>query len=258
MLRKFGYSWQFLKQTLWFILPVTAIGMTESHLNNQRCKNLNISIESDSGAQFLSQLDVRMLLTENGSDLIMGSRLDDVNLTDLENRVKKNKLIKKCQVFRDLKGNLNVEVIEEKPLARWIDQSRQGEWINTEGKYINNDGGFFPLSDSYSARTLLVSGEFFKNENNLKTEKGELVMNLIRFLNTDPFWKAQISELDVDKDSEVSMRTVVGNQTIEMGTAETYEAKFNKLRLFYDRVLKMNWSKYSKISVKFQDQIVCE
>jgi cell division protein FtsQ len=32
----------------------------------------------------------------------------------------------------------------------------------------------------------------------------------------------------------------------------------SKLRLFYDKVLSKDWSRYSRISVKFKDQIVCE
>ena len=258
MLRKFGYSWRWFKRSLWLILPVAGIGMAENHLVNQRCKNLIISIEADSGARFLNQTDIQLLLTENGGDPLMGSRLDEVQLHDLENRVNKNKLIKKCQVFRDLKGNIVVEVEQEKPFARWINSSKNGEWRNSDGYYISEEGVFFPLSDSYSARTLLVSGSFFSKAKNLKTKNGEEIMKLMRFLNTDPFWKAQIISLDADNDGEVHVRTVLGDQTVELGTADDYEAKLVKLKLFYSKVLMKDWSRYSKISVKFQDQIVCE
>lgn len=243
---------------MWLILPITGIGMAESHLGRQRCKNLIISIEADSGARFLNQTDIQMLLTENGGDPLMGSRLDEVSLNDLENRVNRNKLIKKCQVFRDLKGNLVVEVEQEKPLARWINTSRDGEWRNTDGYYISDEGVFFPLSDSYSARSLLVTGSFFAKAKNLKSKNGEAIMELMRFLNTDPFWRAQIVALDADNEGEVHVRTVLGDQLVELGTAEDYQRKLDKLKLFYKKVLVQDWSRYSKISVKFRDQIVCE
>jgi len=258
MLRKFEYSWQFFKRSLWLILPVAGIGMAESKLGTQRCTNLVISIEGDSGAQFLNQTDVQMLLTENGGDPLMGSRLGEVNLSDLESRVRKNKLIKKCQVFRDLKGNIVVDVEQERPLARYISTSNSGEWKSTEGYYINDDGVFFPLSESFSARTLIVSGSYFKESRKLKSEQGVKLMELIRFLNTDPFWKAQVAQMDVDNLGEIHLITVMGDQRIEFGTAEGYESKFNKLRLFYEKILSQDWGRYSKISIKFQDQIVCE
>ena len=232
--------------------------MAESKLGTQRCNNLIISIEGDSITHFLNQTDVQMLLTENGGDPLMGSRLDDVNLGDLESRVRKNKLIKKCQVFRDLRGNIIVDVEQEIPLARWINTSDNGEWENSDGFYINDEGLSFPLSESFSARTLLVTGAYFKDIKKLKTEKGQQLMELMRFLNTDSFWKAQVAELDADKSGEIHLYTVFGDQKIEFGTADGFEAKFNKLRLFYDKVLSKDWSRYSKISIKFQDQIVCE
>jgi cell division protein FtsQ len=258
MLRKFDYSWHLLKRSLWLILPIAGIGMAESRLGNQRCNNIIITVDGDSGMHFLDKTDIQMLLTENGGDPLLGSRLRDVHLSDLESRVRKNKLVKKCQVFRDLKGNVVVEVEQEKPLARWINTSANGEWRNTTGYYINEEGVFFPLSESYSARALLVSGPFFTNSRQLQSKKGEPLMELIRFLNTDKFWKAQIAEMYVDKDGEILLTTVLGDQRIELGMAEDFESKFSKLRIFYDKVLSKDWSRYSKISVKFQDQIVCE
>jgi len=258
MLRKFEYSWQFFKRALWLILPLAGIGMAESRLGSQRCNNLVFSIEGDSGAYFLNQTDVRMLLTENGGDPLIGTRLDEVNLGELENRVKKNKLIKKCQVSRDLRGNIVVNVEQEKPLARWISTSGSGEWRNSDGYYINDEGDFFPLSDSFSARALIVTGAYFRDAKKLKSEKGESLLELIRFLNTDPFWKAQVAQLDADKEGEIHLMTVFGDQRIEFGTAEGFESKFNKLHLFYEKVLSKDWSRYSRISIKFQDQIVCE
>jgi cell division protein FtsQ len=258
MLRKFDYSRLLLKRSLWLLLPIAGIGMAESKLTQQRCTNLVISIKGDSGARFLDQMDVRMLLTENGGDPLLGSRLKDVAMNDLEQRVKRNRLIRKCQVFSDLRGNIVVEVEQEKPLARWINTSENGETRNTSGYYISDEGVFFPLSENYSARTLLVSGAFFNEPEKLQNVKGAPVMDLLHFLNTDPFWKAQVTQLNADIDGEISLMTVVGDQQIELGTAEDYQSKFKKLKIFYDKVLSQDWSRFKRISVKFQDQIVCE
>ena len=83
-------------------------------------------------------------------------------------------------------------------------------------------------------------------------------MDLLRFLNDDPFWKAQIAQLIADKDGEIFFNTVLGDQRIEFGTPEDYQLKFNKLKIFYENVLSKDWSRYRRISIKFQDQIVCE
>lgn len=258
MLRKFDYSWHFLKKSLWVILPIGLIGMTENRLSHQRCNNLVINIEGDSGRHFLNRKDILKLATQNGGAPLTGSRLKEVDLSDIESRIGRNKLIKNCQVYRDLKGDLVVNVEQETPLARWINTSENGEWRNTSGRYINEEGSFFPLSENYSPRVLLVTGSYFINKKNLRSQKDTELLDLIRFLNQDEFWKAQVAELDVDKNREVSLLTVVGNQKVEFGRAENYQQKFDKLRLFYDKVLSHDWGRYSRISVKFQDQIVCE
>ncbi len=256
MLRKFGHIWQFLKKSIWLIIPILAIGLVEYRLDNQRCANLVINIEGDLETRFLNQNDILKLATQNGSDPLTGRRLNEIRLAEVEKRIIKNKLIRKCQVFRDLKGNLVVNVEQEKPLARWLGASDNGEWKSASGLYLNENGQFFPLSDSYTARTLLITGSYFADKKQLN-ESGEF-MKLIKFLDEDEFWNAQIFQLDIKLDGEISMLTLLGDQVIEFGTSDNFINKLSKLRLFYTKVLSRDWSRYSKISVKYQDQIVCE
>ena len=258
MLRKFDYLGSWFHSSIWLLLLLLCVGMAERKLGQQRCKNLVVKVDYESGMRFVNQTDVEKLLTENGNDPLQGSKHSALQLEVLEQRVKKNKLVKNCQVFRDLDGNLVVEVEQEKPLARWVTSSRNGEWRKPDGFYINEEGRFLPLSDRFSARTLLVSGPFFQNRNDLRTKQGKPVLDLIQFLNTDPFWKAQVTQLVVGNEGEIELLTALGNQRIEFGPAENIESKFIKLRIFYEKVMNTNWSRYSKISVKFQDQIVCE
>jgi cell division protein FtsQ len=240
------------------LVPLLCVSMAERKLAAKRCKNLTVKVDQESGIQFVNQLDVEQLLTEQGSDPIRGSRLSDLELKKLESRVKKNKLIRNCQAYRDLEGNLVVVVEQQRPLARWIATSAEGEWRQSTGFYINEEGDFLPLTDRYSARTLLVSGRFFQQRNHLRTPAGRPVLELIKYLCADEFWKAQIIHIQVAGDGEVELLTALGDQRIELGPAENFEPKLNKLRIFYEKVLASDWSRYSRISVKFQDQIVCE
>ncbi|HEV7346713.1 hypothetical protein [Telluribacter sp.] len=258
MLRKFDYSGKWLRRGIWLLVPVFCVSMAESKLSRQRCKNLIVKVDYNSGMRFINQIDIQTLLTEHGSDPLQGSRQRDLDLRSLENRVKSNKLVKNCQAYRDLQGNLVVEVEQEKPLARWIASSRAGEWRKTAGFYINEEGDFLPLSERFTARTLLVSGAFFQERNHLRTRRGQSVLDLIRYLHTDEFWNAQITQMMVAADGEIHLLTALGDQRIELGPADNFRSKLDKLHIFYEKVLASDWSRYSRISVKFQDQIVCE
>jgi cell division protein FtsQ len=258
MLRKFDYSGKFWQKAAWGLVLLLCIGMAERKLGEDRCKNLVIRMKDESGMRFLEPVDVEALLTERGTEPIQGSKLGDVDLKLLEAKAKQNRLVRNCEVFRDLQGNIVAEVEQQKPIGRWINASVNGEWRKSVGFYINEEGEYLPLSDRYTARTLLISGDFFKRKPNLKTRQGKQVLDLIRYLNENELWKAQVTELIIDKDGEVDLFTTIGDQRIEFGNAENIESKFKKLHIFYEKVLASDWSRYSKISIKFQDQIVCE
>ncbi len=258
MLRNFDYHKKWLGKIVWFVVFLLCVGMAESKLTRQQCDDLVVNVDYDSGVRFIEQADVEKILTDNGRDPVHGNRQQDVNLKALENRVRANKLVADCQVYHDLDGNLVVDIQQEKPLARWVGASRQGEWKGADGFYINAGGDFIPLSDHFSARVLLVSGDFFKNKKDLHTAAGKQVVDMIRYLGEDEFWKAQVIQMNVSKSGNVELLTALGNQRIEFGKAENIAAKLLKLRIFYNKVMAADWSRYTRINLRFRDPVVCE
>ena len=259
MLRNFDYLKKWLGKFVWFAVLLLCVGMAESKLNGQQCDDLVVKVDYDSGMRFIDEADVEKILTDNGRDPLHGNRQQEVNLKSLENRVRTNKLVADCQVYHDLEGKLVVDIQQQKPLARWVGVSGQGEWRGTAtGFYINAMGDFIPLSDRFSARVLLVSGDFFENKKNLHTAAGKQVVEMIRHLSEDEFWKVQVTQMKVAKSGNVELLTALGNQRIEFGKAENVAAKLIKLRIFYNKVMAADWSRYSRISLRFRDQVVCE
>ena len=48
------------------------------------------------------------------------------------------------------------------------------------------------------------------------------------------------------------------NHRIVLGSFADFEEKLDNLRLFYEKAIpKVGWEKYSIISLKYKDQIVC-
>ncbi|TDB63685.1 cell division protein FtsQ/DivIB [Arundinibacter roseus] len=258
MLRKFDYKSKLFGMSIWILVLTICVGMAENKLRHQQINDVIVKVDYESGIRFVTKSDVEKLITNNGNDPIHGNRQKNIPLSALENRIKLNKHIKSGQIFHDLEGNLVVQVEQEKPVARWINNSRNGEWRKSEGFYINELGKYFPLSERYSAHVLLVSGTFFSEKKNLTTKYEKDVLELIKALNQDPLWNVQITQMDVSKDGEIDLFTTIGNQRIEFGKAENIDSKLGKLRTFYEKVMASDWSRYSKISLKFSNQIVCE
>lgn len=258
MFRKFEYYKKWLAKGAWVLVILACVGMAESQLNQQQCNNLIVNVNYDSGVRFIERADVEKILANDGSGPVQGSKQKNIALAALETRIKANPLVENCQVFHDLEGNLVVDIQQQQPVARWISTSQQEELRQADGFYIDQEGNFIPLSDRFSARVLLVSGPFFQNKKNIKSAEGRAVLKLIQELSEDPFWEAQVVQMNVAKNGNIDLRTALGDQRIEFGQAKDNETKLRKLRIFYDKVMAADWSRYSHIDLRFHDQIVCE
>ncbi|GAA4408043.1 hypothetical protein GCM10023187_29380 [Nibrella viscosa] len=249
------------KSWLWTLgaglLGLGLLAFTEVRHNQKRCQAIVVRITDLDGHRFLTQRDVKRYLTNDGADPLVGDLFSEIDLRKLEKRLSQYGLIKKCQVSRDLSGNLIVDIEQPRPVARLI---ASGDGLRSaSGRYISEEGRFFALSMNYSARVPLVTGAYFENRRSVSTEKAKPLLDLLRFIHNDPFWRAQVAELEVDRSGEVVISPQVGEQQIELGEPTDIETKFKKLKVFYKRILPLKDAQaYKRVSVQYRNQIVCE
>lgn len=255
-----------MKRWVWGVLGVLVVGVlvffVEIQQKSKRCKSVIVKLDNNAAYPFFSEQDIKDLLTLKGVDVIEGMSFSEINLKGLEKRVLKNRLINKCEVFRDLSGNLVVSIEQQRPIGRLIaTASADGLPLSasTKGGYLTELGDIVPLSSRFAARTVLISGDFFSKTQNLKTLNGIKLIAFLKELQNNPFWKAQVAEVVVAKDGELTLIPQVGQHRIDFGLAEDTEVKFEKLKIFYKTILPLKgWDKYSLVSVKFKNQIVCQ
>ncbi len=236
------------------------ISFTEVRHGQKHCLAVVVRLDNIDGHQFLTRRDVTGYLTNQGADPVIGKSFGEIDFHQLENRLLNYGLVKKCEVSRDLPGNLVVTIEQPRPVARLMSS---GDGLRSaSGQYISEEGRFFALSMNYSARVPLVSGAYFTKQrqagrHGLPTD-GPL-MELLRFVQQDPFWRAQIVEMNVDEQGEVTMWPQVGHHRIEFGPPTDILPKFRKLKLLYTTILPaQTWERYSRISVQYRNQLVCE
>ena len=236
-----------------------AIGFVEKKHAAKTCRRIGVRIENELGNYFISESDILDLITYHGNDPLVGNEFKNIDLKNLERRIKTNKFIRTCQVSRNLKGDLLVEAQQCVPIARIVAGSAAR--VGTPDAYVSQTGQVLPLSDRYTARVVLVESEYARPllEMDFTTEEGKPFLELFRAIDHDPFWKAQIAELYVDRNGEVTFFPQVGKQVIEFGTPTEIAAKFRKLKVFYKQILPVKgWDRYHRVSVKFRNQIICE
>ena len=242
------------------LLGVIAIGAitlliafsTDSFSSN-RCKKIEINIKNADDQFFIHKQDIEALVTKHGSDQLVGKLYEKIDLREIEQRVVRNRQIKNCQVFRGVEGILNIDIEQHIPIARILMADGR------EDVYVDTDGSFFPLSDRYSARILLLSGEYFRNLPSLKTKRQEKTLQFINLINEDSFLKAQFTQLDIDANADINVVPLVGNHIIEFGEPTNIENRLNRLKIFYNQILPVKgWDSFSSISIKYDGQIVCK
>lgn len=254
-----------MKRWVWGVFGAVLVGaiflFVEMQQKSKRCMGIIVKLDEKAEYPFFTEQDIENLLTLKGVDVIVGMSFSKINLKGLEKRVLKNRLIKKCEVFRDLSGNLVVSIEQQRPVGRLINTTtvEKQTLSASQGGYLTETGDIVPLSVRFAARTVLVSGDFFDKKQNLKTLKGQQLITFLKNLQKNPFWKAQVAEVIVDKDTELTLVPQVGQHQIDFGLPDDIEVKFKKLKVFYKTILPLKgWDKYKRVSVKFKNQIVCE
>lgn len=244
-----------LKFGLLIFLLLGSIGFAAKNYDKKTCTSIEVNIKNQYENYFINENDVIEIVTNRGEKSILGQPMSDIDLKAIETELYHNKFIRNAEVFKDHTGRLLINIDQSRPIARLM-SARMSD------RYISNKGEVLPLSRRYTARVLLIDGPFAddaKMYDLKKTEKGRQLMELLQFIESDKFWKAQIAQMHIDGKGNVTMYTQVSKQAVEFGQPVEIEEKFRNLKIFYKEILpSKGWNTYNKVNVKFKNQIVCE
>ena len=222
--------------------------------NARQVDNIKVEIYDQEGNFFTDQFEIIDLMTDKSADYVIGVEQGKIDPKTLESRVETNPFVKDAQVYRDLKGNLKVNVVQSKPIARLFVDGKND-------RYIDSEGNILPINARHTARVPLLETDFkFSWESNLnESSYGKEIFDLLIHIENDDFWKAQIAGLLLKVDGEVELFPQVTKQKIEFGLPDDIEKKFSKLMTFYKEILpKKGWNTYERVNLKFENQIICE
>jgi len=244
-----------VKWTLFLAISISLFGFANAKHSSRVCRKVYVTITNDSLYQFITEDNIRQVLAEGQVAVTAGTQLKNIGIAQLEKRLEQNPYLQSAEISADAAGNLLVTVTQKTPVARVFNNAGTDY-------YISDKGQLFPESKTYTARVLILNWlpwNWQQNRDLLATEEGKAMFDLLNRLSSDKFWNAQIAELEFDNRGEITLIPQVGNQTIEFGNPFNSEQKLLKLQAFYKQIVaKAGWNQYSKISVKFHNQIVCQ
>jgi cell division protein FtsQ len=193
-------------------------------------------------ASFLTIEKVNKLLIQSETNLLNKPK-SLINLHQLEEEVRNNKMVENAEVYITPRGKLRANIIQRVPLVRIQNGAKS--------YYLDRQGLPMPLSPNYSIRVPLVTGV-------VNTKMEAEVHELVEVINNNEFYKKQIIGIHRKINGDYLLSTRIGRHKILLGNLNDVENKLKKLQVFYKKEWDSeNLRKYKLINLKFNHQVVC-
>lgn len=237
-----------LKRILKYLLIAIIAGYTlfaviviPSSPKTEVCKGVYVDVNDD-GMNIISNDEIMDILMEEGFDPT-GKELNDSVCGEIESFMNNISIIKECQVYRNFKGYVMVNIDCRIPIVKVQDEKNDVYYIDEEGYIIHgiHKALYLPVASGHIDDSMA-------NE----------ITAIAKAINGDEFWSSQIEQIYFDKNKKAILVPLVGNHIIEFGKVENIEKKFRKLYTFYQNGMnEIGWNKYSKLNVEFNDKVIC-
>lgn len=258
MLRKIlTYLGWFLLVALFAAYFTFASVLKEKGGTDDVCTDVRVTILDSTINRFVSVEEVKNIISS--SELkVLDKNLREIDPHKLEQLLNRRSAIKFSDVAIDREGVLHVEITQRRPLLRI--QGEQGGFYVDESCYI------FPLVRSFTSYVPIITGSIpfsLKEGQRGNVDKdGEKwltdMLNFGEYLRNHEFWSSQIQQIHILPNGDIVLYMRVGDQTVLLGELNGYEEKFGKLEAFYRNAIPLQgWNKYSKIDLRYEDQVVC-
>jgi cell division protein FtsQ len=255
MLKRINWK-QVFKITAWIIsLSGVVALMSFVEIKKQSVKCTDVKILIPGADNFIEREEIDDILKRN-QGILIGKLLEQINLNEIEQKIKANPYIAFAKVYGDMDGVIHIEIKQREPILRIINAGGQDF-------YVDRNGLKMPMSSNFTANVLVANGnimEFFQGK--LDTLKNPLTTDLYKaalYIKADTLWEAQIEQLFVSDNMDIELIPRVGNQRIILGNADSLDVKMENLRAFYKQAMpKVGWEAYKTINIKYTNQVVCE
>lgn len=228
---------------------ITAMLSASSVQVSKKVVGIDIRIKNDQ-YHFIDKQQVQDMLFNNRNIDLKKINLAKLNANQMERIVASNPWVEKAQVYVDNKRMLHIFITQRVPVARLFEQDGNSYYLDHSLKAM-------PLSDKYIHYTTVVTNVPVLKDDSFSTSMKAQIVTLVKHIDKDSFWNAQISQVIVTDDHLFEMVPVLGDQRILFGDTSRMQEKFDNLFGFYKKILnKIGWDKYQVLDVRFAGQVV--
>ncbi len=235
-------NWHTIRLVVVVFAMVFLYSFSSKRNSERKISKIDIKFESNEN-MFLTHEMVNNLLIQKlgGSSRIQKDRVD---LNSLETVLDDHEMIEKAQVFSTIDGLLNTRITQKTPIVRVI--------TDNESYYLDSKGYRMSLSENFSARVPLVTGEI--SEENCKP-----FLFLFNEIKKDDFLSKNITGAKVMASGNVVLTNRSYDYKIAFGKPINVEKKLKNYKAFFQHAIKDTLIKsYKEVNVMFTQQVVCK
>jgi hypothetical protein len=205
--------------------------------NNRPLEDIVVKMLQKKPVSFINDKIVREIIRKENPT----NRIGDLNILSLERAIRAMPMVDSANVYLKLNGQLNLDISQRIPIFRLSKKD--------QSFYVDEKGVEFPASNNYSYQCMLVSGK-------VSSEEYPMLVELVKIINRDDFSKNFFVGIS-KKGNDYYLMTNEGNYVVELGRLENLGFKIKGFKTFVEKYLiYQDQMKYSKISVKYDNQIV--
>lgn len=231
-------------------LVFLTLGFSANERRKIVCTDVRVELTDSVDNQFLRSRDIRnWVLSHNGH--ILRQNLESIDLRSIEDGLRKIKAIEEVTVFTSIVGRGKpgegsvVVRIKQRNAAFRVDVPGQDYYMDRLGKTVDWTPNFTP-------RVMMVSGviayEYARKR----------LLPLITYIQEDPFLSAQIDQIHVGGNGNLTMVPRIGEQVIYFGSPDDFQTKFRNLKALYKEGFKNGgWTVYKSINLAYRNQVIC-
>jgi cell division protein FtsQ len=240
-----------------------ALGFVARGGDRTPVRDIAVELDATAGVHFL---DKDQLLTQvtTAAGPVIGTPVYRLDEAAMERSLRAIPGIARAEVYHDLDGVLHVKAEQRVPLLRVIN-------ADGSGFYIDRNGHTMPLSDVFTARVPVFTGQINEPfarcapvdllhlpDSLALSSRSPAMYRLALILHADPLWQALFQQVVTDADGGFELVPSIGLARVRIGNGEQAEQRLRKLRAFYAQgIPQTDWRRYSAIDLRFNDQVVC-
>lgn len=265
---KFGKKFGVLAQAIlrirrfgWLIAILGVAALLVSAIAAREGKMLNgvkVAVKPlATGDLLLTEAQVSQELEKSFTKPLHALLLADVDVARVEAVLERHPLVADADAYVDADMQLHVKVVQRNPILRVIAN-------NGQNYYLDQDGVRMPLSEVFTARVPVASGNIVVWSNDYLEQKEHQLKDLFmlaKTLGADDFYQALIEQIYVNNKGEIILAPKVGDQIIQLGRydKEKTRERLARLKVFYEKGLPYEgWRKYTAFDLRYADQVVCK